>query len=214
VDQDAQLSDEGCAVVDPGSILEPGSIIEPSIIAPGLLRAFLDNHRDLVRFLSRRLRCLFTARDLTQEVYLRLARAGGDDAIDNPRAFLFQIASNLATDHQRVQGRRSELLREAHHLLWEQEDEISPERQVLARDELAAIEAALKRLPERTRRIFYLNRFEGITQSDIAHQLGISRTSVEKHVRRAWACVADARQMQGPDKIFDPGGANLFGHSS
>jgi RNA polymerase sigma factor (sigma-70 family) len=204
VDQDAQLSDEGCAVVDPGSIIEPG-----------LLRAFLDNHRDLVRFLSRRLRCLFTARDLTQEVYLRLVRADGDGAaIDNPRAFLFQIAANLATDHQRVQGRRSELLREAHHLLWEREDEISPERQILARDELAAIEAALKLLPERTRRIFYLNRFEGITQSDIAHQLGISRTSVEKHVRRAWACVADARQMPDPDKIFDRGGAHLSGHSS
>jgi RNA polymerase sigma-70 factor (ECF subfamily) len=197
VDQDAQLSDEGCAVVE-----------------PGLLRAFLENHRDLVRFLSRRLRCLFTARDLTQEVYLRLARAGGDGVIDNPRALLFQIAANLATDHQRVQGRRSELLREAHHLLWEQEDEISPERQVLARDELAAIEAALKQLPERTRRIFYLNRFEGITQSDIALQLGISRTSVEKHVRRAWACVADARQMQGPNEISVGVGAIPSAHSS
>jgi RNA polymerase sigma factor (sigma-70 family) len=209
VDQDAQLSDEGCAVVNPGSMIDPGSIIEP-----GLLRAFLDNHRDLVRFLSRRLRCLFTARDLTQEVYLRLARAGGDETIDNPRALVFQIAANLATDHVRVQGRRSELLREAHHLLWEQEDEISPERQVLAKDELAAIEAALKLLPERTRRIFYLNRFEGITQSEIALRLGISRTSVEKHVRRAWACVADARQMPDPKQISVRGGAILSGHSS
>ena len=197
MDQDAQLNVEVGAIAD-----------------PGLLRAFLENHRDLVRFLTHRLRCLFTARDLTQEVYLRFARAGGDEAIDNPRALLFRIAANLATDHVRVEGRRAELLREAHDMLWEQADEISPERQILAKNELAAIEAALKLLPERTRRIFYLNRFEGVPQSDIAFRLGISRTSVEKHVRRAWGCVADARRMADPNEILVREGANPSAHSS
>jgi RNA polymerase sigma factor (sigma-70 family) len=189
MDQDAQLSGETAAIVD-----------------PGLLRAFLDNHRDLVRFLSRRLRCLFTARDLAQEVYLRLGRAGGDEVVENPRALLFRIAANLATDHVRVQGRRAELLQEANGLLWDQEDEISPERQILAKDELVRIGAALSCLPERTKRVFYLNRFEGVTQSEIALQLGISRTSVEKHMRRAWACVADARGANDPAEISDAGG--------
>jgi len=186
MDQDAQLSGETVAIID-----------------PRLLRAFLENHRDLVRFLSRRLRCLFTARDLAQEVYLRLARSGGDETIENPRALLFRIAVNVATDHVRVQGRRAELLREANALLWDQEDEISPERQILAKDELARIGAALSCLPERTRRVFYLNRFEGVTQSEIARRLGISRTSIEKHMRRAWACVADARDASDPDETSD-----------
>jgi RNA polymerase sigma factor (sigma-70 family) len=159
----------------------------------------------VVRFLSRRLRCLFTARDLTQEVYLRLGRAGGDGTIENPRALVFRIAANLATDHVRVQGRRAELLQEANGLLWDQEDEISPERQILAKDELARIGAALSALPERTRRVFYLNRFEGETQSEIARRLGISRTSVEKHMRRAWACVAEARDATDSAEISDPG---------
>jgi RNA polymerase sigma factor (sigma-70 family) len=184
MDQDAQVSGETVAIID-----------------PRLLRAFLEHQRDLVRFLSRRLRCLFTARDLTQEIYLRLARAGGDETVENPRALLFRIAANVATDHVRVQVRRAELLREANDLLWDQEDEISPERHVLAREELARIGAALAGLPERTRRVFYLNRFEGVTQSEIALQLGISRTSVEKHMRRAWACVADARGPIDPAEI-------------
>jgi RNA polymerase sigma-70 factor (ECF subfamily) len=178
LDQDAQLSGEGRAMV-----------------GPGLRRAFLENHRDLVRFLSRRLRCLYTARDLTQEVYLRLARAGGDEGIENPRALLFQIATNLATDHVRVEVRRAALLRDAHDLLWVQGDDGTPERQVFAKEELARIAAALQLLPERTRRIFYLNRFEGVPQRDIALQEGISRTSVEKHMRRALTCVANARDM-------------------
>jgi RNA polymerase sigma factor (sigma-70 family) len=206
MDQDAQLSGETGAIVDPGSMIAPGSIIDPrSIIDPSLLRAFLDNHRDLVRFLSRRLRCLFTARDLAQEVYLRLGRAGGDATIENPRALVFRIAANLATDHVRVQGRRAELLQEANGLLWDQEDEISPERQVLAKDELVRIAAALGCLSERTRHIFYLNRFEGVTQSEIGLRLGISRTSVEKHMRRAWACVADARDATDLPEISDRG---------
>ena len=188
MDQDAQLSGESGAIID-----------------PSLLRAFLENHPDLVRFLSRRLRCLFTARDLAQEVYLRLARAGGEDTVENPRALLFRIAANLATDYVRVQGRRAELLQEANALLWDQEDEISPERQILARDELVRIGAALASLPERTRRVFYLNRFEGVTQSEIARRLGISRTSVEKHMRRAWARVADARGAIDPAEIVDRG---------
>jgi len=203
MDQDAQLSGESGAIID-----------------PSLLRAFLENHPDLVRFLSRRLRCLFTARDLAQEVYLRLVRAGGEEAVENPRALLFRIAANLATDHVRVQGRRAELLQEANALLWDQEDEISPERQILARDELVRIGAALALLPERTRRVFYLNRFEGVTQSEIACRLGISRTSVEKHMRRAWARVADARGAIDPAGIVDRGGQTIpvtrhsVGHSS
>jgi RNA polymerase sigma factor (sigma-70 family) len=201
MDQDAQLRGETGAIIDPGAMIAPASMIDPS-----LLRAFLDSHRDLVRFLSRRLRCLFTARDLAQEVYLRLGRAGGDETIENPRALVFRIAANLATDHVRIQGRRAELLQEANGLLWDQEDEISPERQVLAKDELLRIAAALSCLSERTRRVFYLNRFEGVTQSEIALQLGISRTSVEKHMRRAWACVADARGANDPAEIIDRGG--------
>jgi RNA polymerase sigma factor (sigma-70 family) len=181
LDQDTQLDGKGVAV-----------------IGSGLMRAFLENHHELTRFLSRRLRCLFTARDLTQEVYLRLAAAGGDDAIANPRALLFRIAANLATDHVRVESRRSELMQDAHDLLWVQADEISPERQVFAREDLARMAAALERLPVRTRHIFYLNRFEGETQRDIALRLGISRTSVEKHMRRALNCVAEAREAIDP----------------
>jgi RNA polymerase sigma factor (sigma-70 family) len=176
--QDAQLDGKGSA-----------------IIGPDALRTFLENHRDLLRFLSRRLRCLYTARDLSQEVYLRFAGAGDDDAIENPRALLFRIAANVATDHVRVESRRSELMQDAYDLLWVQADEISPERQVFARDDLAHISAALARLPERTRHIFYLNRFEGKTQREIALQLGVSRTSVEKHMRRALNCVAEARDQ-------------------
>ncbi|MFC4313741.1 RNA polymerase sigma factor [Steroidobacter flavus] len=160
--------------------------------APSLVRAFSEHQGDLIRFLAKRLRCLFTARDVAQEVYLRTLRVP-EAQVENPRAFLFEIASNLAIDHERVEGRRSELLEEVQDLLWTEEDKISPERQALAEDELALLHAALERLPERARLVFYLNRFDGLTQREIAERLGISRTNVEKHMRRALRCVEETR---------------------
>jgi RNA polymerase sigma-70 factor (ECF subfamily) len=197
MDQDAQLSGETGSIIDPGSIVDPGAIIDPS-----LLRAFLDNHRDLVRFLSRRLRCLFTARDLAQEVYLRLGRAGGDETIENPRALVFRIAANLATDHVRVHGRRAELLQEANGLLWDQEDEISPERQVLAKDELVRIAAALSRLPGAPGRSSTSTGSRRNPERDRAPARDL-RTSVS--MRRALACVARARDTTDLPEISDRG---------
>ncbi|MEJ0037957.1 MAG: sigma-70 family RNA polymerase sigma factor [Gammaproteobacteria bacterium] len=166
---------------------------EVSLDGAGLEQAFVDHREDLVRFLGRRLRCLFTARDIAQDVYFRTRRVERDTKVENPRALLFEIAANLAVDHQRVEARRSELLQEAHDLLWSEEQEVSPERRLLAQDELERIHAALERIPERSRRIFYLNRYEGLTQKEIAAALGISRTNVEKHMRRALRCISEAK---------------------
>jgi RNA polymerase sigma factor (sigma-70 family) len=165
---------------------------EVSLDGAGLEQAFVDHREDLVRFLGRRLRCLFTARDIAQDVYFRTRRVEPDTKVENPRALLFEIAANLAVDHQRVEARRSELLQEAHDLLWSEEQEVSPE----------CIYAALERIPERSRTIFYLNRFEGLTQKEIAERIGISRTNVEKHMRRALRCIAEAKSaIDGEAKI-------------
>ena len=43
------------------------------------------------------------AEDLTQEVFLRLWQSPPDEAVRNPRAFIFQTVHNLAVDHLRKQ---------------------------------------------------------------------------------------------------------------
>lgn len=160
--------------------------------AAGLLETFVATRAELVRFLAKRVRCLFTARDLAQEVYLRTLRVESG-TVGKPRALLFEIAANLATDHGRWEARRAELLKEAYELLGSEADARSPEREALGKDELSQICEALERLPERSRLVFYLNRFEGLTQKEIADRLGISRTSTERHMRRALRCVSETR---------------------
>ncbi len=58
------------------------------------------------------------------------------------------------------------------------------------------VEAALRGLPERTRRIFLLNRIHGRTYAEIAQAMQLSQSAVEKHMMRALdACKAS---LAGP----------------
>ncbi|CCQ89638.1 hypothetical protein NITGR_150006 [Nitrospina gracilis 3/211] len=158
-----------------------------------LLEAYYEYQGDLVRFLSHRLKCGFAARDMVQELYLRLLKIQNPTGIENRKAYLFRIASNLATDHIRVEARRAELLRECRDVLTRSENQVTPERVTLARWELKLYQKAVQDLPPLSRRIFYLNRFEGKPQRAIAEEVGVSVTTVEKHIRKVLDRLAATR---------------------
>jgi len=143
--------------------------------------------------MAARLRCPFTAHDLTQELYLKVSALDGRPEVDNARAYLFRMAENLVIDHLRREQRRSGLLAEVESLLWGGGQGVSPERQVMARQELRALIAVVEALPPATRRVFKRNRFDGKTQREIAEELGISQTAVEKHIRKALRRLAARR---------------------
>jgi RNA polymerase sigma factor (sigma-70 family) len=152
-----------------------------------LHRAFHQHARDLVAFVSARLRCQVTAQDLVQDLFLKISVRGGGGTADvvDARAYIFRMAANLVTDHQRRERRQRALLAEFEALLHEAPKSPSPERQAMAQQEIRALTMAIEQLPSTTRHIFKLNRLEGKTQREIALQLGISQTAIEKHIRRA-----------------------------
>ena len=157
--------------------------------SPDLLLNSFQLHRSaLLRFLTGRLGCRSTAEDLAQEAFLRFFGTSG--TVRNPRALLFEIAGNLALDHHRVQSRRAEILREAHHILWQEADEITPERAADAGQQVETLVAAVEKLAPIARNIFYLTYYEGLRQQEVAHRLGVSRTTVKKHMRRVLECLA------------------------
>ena len=74
------------------------------------------------------------------------------------------------------------------------DDAPSAEAVVTSRERLARLVAALETLPPKTRTIFRLHKFDGVSYADIASQLDISRSSVEKHMMEALRVLARKAQ--------------------
>lgn len=163
--------------------------------ASHLSEIFLQHEQDLFRFLLRRLKCTLTAQDLTHELFLKITTQSEVPEIRDRKAYLFRMAANLAIDHQRSLQTRSFLLAEAHDLLWGNIEHRHPERALIARQELARLEVALAQLSPLSQRIFHLNRFEHKTQLDIAKELGVSLSTVEKTLRKVLNHLAAVRDQ-------------------
>lgn len=152
---------------------------------------FQKHAKALQNFLLRKSRDPQLAADLTQESFLRLAEQRGRERIDNSPAYLYRTAHNLLIDHQRQQMRRK-TDPVAEDVLAEVESGASPLEDVVgARQGVERLQRAIDELPPRTRDIFRLNRIEGLTHAQVARELGISDSSVQKHLARALAHVME-----------------------
>ena len=78
-------------------------------------------------------------------------------------------------------------------------DPPSGERMLIAREQLVATEAALKALGERTELVFRRYRVEGASQRQIADELGISLSAVEKHLQKAYRALVELRRRFDAD---------------
>lgn len=128
--------------------------------------------------------------DLIQEVFLRMQSPTAAPA-KQPERYLFRVAGSVLIDRTRRATVRHEKehedLQELHHPV----EERSPERVILDQEALDRVVAAIQRLPERTREVFVLHRFEEMTCESIARQLSISASAVEKHIMRALVALHD-----------------------
>ena len=145
---------------------------------------FRECDRALRSFLQARLGNEHEAQEAAQEAYARLLQLHQPSALSHPRAYLFKIAGNVATDRIRQRVTRARLdEREADSGL-EQVDTISPDTRALAKEELDLVERALGELPPKYRRAFLLNRFEDLTTSEIAKQLFVRERMVRNYIAR------------------------------
>ncbi len=64
------------------------------------------------------------------------------------------------------------------------DESATPEQYAIDRDELRRLAAAIATMPGKTREAFMLRRVEGLSQREIAVQMRISESTVEKHISR------------------------------
>jgi RNA polymerase sigma factor (sigma-70 family) len=169
---------QGCKPVQPYS--QEGS--RPS---PDLEALCARYSPPLLTYFRKRVRSHDEAEDLVQELFCRFASKSDDFTMDNPEAYIFQTAANLLRDRARRAKVRTLAVQEIGHDTQNRVEEISPERVLEGRQRVEQLRNALYELPERTRVIFLLHRFEEFKYSEIAARLGISTSSVEKHMMSA-----------------------------
>lgn len=149
---------------------------------PCVLRAWSQSQDELRGFLRHHLHGVDgpeLADDLLHEVFLRAVRQGGGFcAVDNARAWLFQVARNLLIDHQRAQRPQVEL-----------PDELPQETADPAPiDQLAeCLPNALAALSAEDRDAIEQCDLGGLTQAEYAQQRGLSLPGAKSRVQRARA---------------------------
>lgn len=150
----------------------------------GMSALFLLHQKDLMQFLTYKVRCAETAADLTQETYLRIAHHPDAGNIENMRAYLFRIANNLALDYLRSQTRQNK--RDAGPVT---EDFVclqpEPDAALSDHQQLEFLEQIIYDLPPKCRAVFLMSRVEGKSYTEISDELAISPRTVESHMRKA-----------------------------
>ena len=130
------------------------------------------------------------AEDLVQEAFLRFAAAKGRPEVERPAAYLYRIVRNLAVDW--VRQRALEQRRQADEPAWWMLPDLprTPEQEMLHRQNLARIAAALAALSPEARLAVEMHRFGGYTLSEIAARLEVSVPTAHRLVRDALVKIA------------------------
>lgn len=163
----------------------------------GLEAVFLDNRERLLRFLAAR-GAGEGAEDLLQEVWLKISTAN-PGPVASPLSYLYRTADTLLIDRYRSQRQEAKRVRAWSDLNYGAvpgvSDEPSAERHLAARDLARLVAELLAGLePPRVAEVFRRHRVDGIPQRQVAEEFGVSLSTVESDLRKAYAALAEFRE--------------------
>ncbi|AAY36161.1 Sigma-70 region 2 [Pseudomonas syringae pv. solidagae] len=163
---------------------------------------FLAQRPVLLRTLQRMVGNQSTAEDLLQETWLRVSRALTEHPVAHLEPFVFQTARNLALDHlraRRIHGRT--MLEDVSPARLENvvAQLGSPEDAAHAKRLLENLSASLSTLSPRQQKIFTLSRLDGRSYLEIAEQLQVSASTVQKELKLIMAiCIGVLSRLDPP----------------
>ena len=149
-----------------------------------VLQAFEKHQAALRRFISRFVQRNQDIDDVAQEAFMRAYRAEKTKPIEQPKSFLFRIAHYVAI---------TELTKKTHQIIDYMADidesgvvwvDVSAEEQVTAEQQIGIYCEAVAQLPTQCRRVFLMRKVHGMSHREIAEQLGIAISTVEKHMSK------------------------------
>ena len=153
---------------------------------------YVEHQPQLARFFRRRAEPQDIG-DLVQEVFRRFvsSRAGAPAPVDMPGAYLVRMARNLLAEHARTGARRMA----ADHDSFDETRlaGVDPHPALEARDAIRRAEEAIARLRPKTRDIFLMHRYDGLSYEEIAAARDMSVKGVEKQIAKALVALRRTR---------------------
>ncbi len=147
---------------------------------------FSEQQTQLHRHLSSRLANVADVQELAQEAYLRMLRVSRKEFIKHPQAYLYRIATNLVYESYTNSLTASQ---------WASEEELNklemaeplPEQAVARSRQLQQIEQAMSELSPKCRAVVSMRSRQGMTNPEIAEQMGLSTEMVKKYMSKGVA---------------------------
>ncbi len=161
------------------------------------VREVLPHEPALLRYLARMWPNPADIQDIRHDAYVRILEAAHRLRPTAPKSLLFTTARNLMIDRIRRNRVVPIDLRADLDSLNVLVDEVTPERQASIRQQLVNVTQAFNRLPEKCREALWLRRVECLSQRAIAAKLGVTESTVEKHLARAARLLAGLLSESG-----------------
>jgi len=172
----------------------------------GLASIYLSCRAGLARAVRRIVRSP-DVEDILQEAFVRSYEAEARTPIRDARAFLLRTATNLALNHvTRAAYRTTDALDDVEESATADAQGSSPEQLVDADQRFGAFCRAVGSLPEQCRRVFVMKKVYGLSQDEIATRLGISPSTVEKHIARGLLLCRERLQAESRPRTGDVDG--------
>ena len=167
-------------------------------------KAFMEQQRPLKAFISRFIRGPQDIDDIAQETFVRafLAEQKGD--IQHPKAYIYRVARNLAFETLTKKSTQltSYIEDSCDQSLLESGEDI--ENKVIVMEKFDRVKIAIAEMPPQCQRVFIMHKVYGFKYREISQQLGISVSTVEKHMMTGLKkCRQSMKSQEQPNAVID-----------
>ena len=164
--------------------------------------AYLSNRPALGRYVRRLLGSRYKAEDvddLTQEVFVRAFAAKKSEPLDYPKAYLYRVARNLVIKSGMRKNNPLKMLIEDFEIDGIIDNRPPQDVVVHEKSRLEAFYRAANRLPPQCRKALLLRQLEGLSHKQISKRMGISTSTVEKHLAKGLRLCVKYMNEEGYD---------------
>jgi RNA polymerase sigma-70 factor (ECF subfamily) len=121
--------------------------------------------------------------DIVQETYVRICQMDQREPVEQPKSFLMKTARNLAYDHlKKAETRLADPVENELDFDTASLDHDEVFECIASTEEFSHFCEAIRQLPVQCRRVFVLKKVYGYSQKEIAKEMNLSESTVEKHI--------------------------------